>query len=148
MTAQGGPYVQAACFCDLVLEDKSGSLSLVRIIDKLTHVAQGPNPPDQMPPVPYLLKLALMLKNGQARGRHNLRVVPELPSGETEDPLTLTAHFEGDDDNGQNAVINLAFTFKLEGLHWFKVYLDDQFLTALPFRMKYNRLVTGPVVHS
>lgn len=38
--------------------------------------------------------------------------------------------------------MNLAFTFEVEGLYWFNIYLDDEKLTAIPFRVKYNRVVT------
>lgn len=142
MAFEDGPYVQAACFCDLVIEDKSGVLSLIRVIDTLTHTEAGPTPPDDMPPVPYSMKLVLMLKAGLARGRYNLKVVPEKPTGGTENPVVLTAYFDGE-EKGQNVVINVNFTFTIEGLYWFNVYLDDQKLTAMPFRTKYNRLVTG-----
>jgi hypothetical protein len=87
-----------------------------------------------------------MLKSGEARGRHTLRVIPELPSGETLDPLTFTIHFDNSEDGGQNLLLNFGFTFTLEGLHWFKVFLDDAFLTALPFRVKYNRVIAGTSV--
>jgi hypothetical protein len=83
-----------------------------------------------------------MLKSGNARGRHNLKIVPELPSGETETPITVTVHFEGE-EKGQNVTLPLAFTFKFEGLYWFNVYLDEQKMTALPFRVKYDRITVG-----
>jgi len=42
-----------------------------------------PDAPEDMPQFTYTLKLVIMLKSGAARGRHELKVVPELPSGET-----------------------------------------------------------------
>ena len=140
MAFEDGPYVQTACFCDVIIEDKTGVISLIRIIDTLTHTATGANPPDDMPPVPYSLKLVLMLKSGNARGRSNLRIVPELPTGETKEPFVVTTYFEGE-ERGQNVIANISFVFEVEGLYWFNVYLDDQKLTAIPFRIKYNRIV-------
>jgi hypothetical protein len=57
-------------------------LSLIRLIDTLTHTEARPDAPEEMPPMTYTLKLVIMLKPGAARGRHELRIVPELPSGE------------------------------------------------------------------
>ncbi|MDI7274919.1 MAG: hypothetical protein QME94_02965 [Anaerolineae bacterium] len=142
MTTENGPYVQAACFCEMVLEDKTGALSLIRIIDVLTHTSAGPNPPEEMQPFAHELTLVVMLKSGAARGRHELSIVPELPSGETRDPIVLTVHFEGE-ERGHNVVARLVYTFTLEGLYWFGVFLDGEKISAIPLRIKYNRLLTG-----
>jgi hypothetical protein len=144
MAFETGPYIQAACFCNMVLEDKTGVLSLIRVIDTLTHTAQGPNPPDDMPPIHFEGKLVLMIKSGQAVGRHDLKIVPELPSGELHDPISMSVHFDGE-EKGQNIVSNLKFVFAHEGLYWFNVYLDEAKLTAIPFRIRYNRVTTGPL---
>ena len=143
--AGDGPFIQVACFCEQVIEDKTGVLSLIRIIDTLTHGAAGPTPPDEMPPFVYPLKFVLMMKSGAARGRHNVRIQPELPNGSTQDSINITAHFEGE-EKGHNIVANLSFNFTLEGLYWFNVFLDDTKLTAIPFRVKYDRVVLGTSV--
>lgn len=142
MSFEGGPYLQAGCFCETVIEDKTGALSLIRIIDTLTHTEAGPAPPEELVPFPFALKMVLMLKSGKARGRANLRIVPEMPTGASLDPVTLTVHFEGE-EKGQNVITNVALTFEHEGLYWFKVYLDDTVLTAIPLRIRYNRVVVG-----
>ena len=142
MPFEAGPYIQAACFCEMVLEDKEGVLSFIRLIDTVTHAQIGASPPQDMPPVPYEIKLVLMLKSGTAIGRYNLRVVPELPDGSTKDPVVLTVHLEGE-ERGQNLIIRLGLTLEMEVLYWFKVYFEDQKLTQIPLRVKYNRVVTG-----
>lgn len=141
-TSRDGPFIQAACFCETVIEDKSGVLSLIRIIDTLTHSEAGPTPPDDMPAFPYTFKLVLMLKSGEAKGRYNLKIEPELPNGATEKSILVTAYFEGE-EKGQNVVADMAFVFKIEGLYWFSVFLEDKKLTAMPLRVKYNRVVVG-----
>jgi hypothetical protein len=138
-----GPYVQVACICETVIEDKAGVISLIRIIDVLTHEARGPNPPEQMVPIQFRGKLVLMLKSGETRGRHDLTIQPELPSGELENPITMSVHFEGD-ERGQNLITDLQFVFKHEGLHWFNVHINDEKLTSIPFLIRYQRLITGP----
>ena len=134
----GGPYVQAACFCDMVIRDNTNALSLIRVIDTLTHVESGPSPPEKMPPLTHALTLVLMLKSGKARGPVNLRIIPELPSAETAPEFGQTVDFEGG-ERGQNIVLKLVFTFQKPGLYWFRVFLGDEELTAVPFRVKYSR---------
>ena len=137
-----GPFIQAACFCETVIEDKSGVLSLIRLIDTLIHTQAGEAPPEELPPFSHTFKLVIMLKSGDAKGRFNLRVEPELPNGSTEKNVIVTAYFEGE-EKGQNIVADMAYLFKLEGLYWFNVFLDDKKLTSIPLRVKYNRVMIG-----
>jgi len=142
MSFGNGPFVQVACFCENVIDDKSNVLSLIRIIDTITQTAVGNPPPENMPPANMTFKLVIMLKSGVARGRHNLRITPELPDGSTKDSIITTVHFDGE-EKGHNQVANLSFSFPLEGLYWFDVFIDDEKITSLPMRVKYNRVVTG-----
>jgi hypothetical protein len=112
MPFEGGPYVQAACFCDMVVEDKAGVLSLIRVIDTLGTQQIGPNPPREMPPVAHAMKLVIMLKSGRAEGRHDMKIVPSLPNGETENAIDVSVAFEGD-EKGQNLVADFQFIFFL-----------------------------------
>ncbi len=137
-----GPYLQVAGLCDQVIEDKSGALSLIRLIDTLTHTEAGSNPPLDMPKVNYPLKMVIMIKAGSARGRHELQLVPELPSGETKQPYIRSIQMEGE-ERGINHIINMLFTFTMEGLYWFNVYFDNSLLTRIPLKVKYNRSVTA-----
>lgn len=141
MTFEQGPYLQVAGLCEQVIDDKTGALSLIRIIDTITHTEARPEAPVEMPPFPYPMKMVIMLKSGRARGRHELRMVPELPSGEFKPPFTRSVHMEGE-ERGINNVINMVFTFTMEGLYWFNVYFDDSLLTRIPLRIKYNRVLT------
>jgi len=85
------------------------------------------------------------MKAGKLRGRHEVKLVPQLPSGETRPPLVMQVYFEAD-DQGQNLIADMRFTFALEGVYWFAVYFDDDLLTKLPFRIKYLpvRIATTP----
>lgn len=143
MTSEQGPYIQMAGLCEQVIEDKTGALSLIRIVDTITHTEARPDAPAEMPPVTYPMKMVIMLKSGRARGRHELKIVPELPSGELKDPLIRSIQMEGE-ERGVNNIINMVFTFTMEGLYWFNLYLDDSLLTRIPLRVKYNRIVTKP----
>ena len=146
MQFEQGPYIQMAGLCEQVLEESTGVLSLIRIIDTITHTESRPDAPIDMPPVTYPMKMVIMLKSGRARGRHELKMVPELPSGEVKPPLTRSIQLEGE-ERGTNNVINMLFTFPMEGLYWFNIYLDDSLLTRIPMRIKYNRIVTQEPRH-
>ena len=51
------------------------------------------------------------------------------------------------EERGFNNIVNMVFTFTMEGLYWFNVYLDDALLTRIPLRIKYNRIVTSEPRH-
>ena len=140
MPFETGPHIQAAAFCEQVIEDKTGLLSLIRIIDVITHTEARPEPPLEMPPVNWRMKLVLSLKPDRARGRHEIKIVPEEPSGEVEAPMQLSVYMDGE-ERGQNIIFDVAYTFTLEGLYWFQVLFDDALLTKMPFRVKYQRIV-------
>lgn len=141
-----GPYVQVAAFCESVIEEKTGVISLIRVIDTLTHAEHGPNPPHEMPSFQFTIKLVIMLKSGAAKGRHNLRIVPELPNGTTDKSIELTTYFEGE-EKGQNIIVEVTYLFKMEGLYWFDVFLGDANtkITSIPIRAKYERVVIGSI---
>ena len=146
MSFEQGPYIQVAGLCEQVIEDKTGALSLIRIIDTINHTEARPDAPVDMPPIPYPMKMVIMLKSGRARGRHELKIVPEMPSGENKSPLTQSIQMEGE-ERGTNNIINMLFTFTMEGLYWFNIYLDDSLLTRIPMRIKYNRIITPAPAH-
>jgi hypothetical protein len=135
-----GPYIQAACFCQMAFPDNAGSLSLIRLIDTVNITGQGPNPPKDMPPATINLNLVLMLKSGNSQGRYEIKIVPELPNGSSLDPQIYSIRLEGE-EKGHNLIISIAFTFSLEGLYWFWVYFDDERFTAIPIRIKYDRII-------
>lgn len=132
MAFESGPYVISAALCRDFIEDSEGSCSLIRIINGLTHRASAP----EMPPVKADFKAVVMLAPGRLRGRHEVRVVPQLPSGETWAPMIFPVHFQG--ESGAPAIrADVAFTFTMEGLYWFVVYFDGVPLTRIPFDVKY-----------
>jgi len=141
MPYEEGPYIQLACFCDQVIEDKSGALSLIRIIDTITRDVNDPSAPEEMQKFLFPLTLVLSLKSGTARGRNTLTVKPEVPTGEIKEPLDFTVHFEGE-ERGTNVIVRLNFLFEYEGLYWFEIWLADKKLTAIPLRVRYNRTLT------
>jgi len=142
MPFETGPYLKAAVFCEKVLREADGVMSFIRVVDRVTITATGPDAPVTMPKTPYNITAVIALTSGQSRGRHEIRIEPEEPSGLKKPAFLATVQMEGE-DRGANVVLNMLFTFEMEGLYWFYVYLDDTLLTKMPFRMMYARMSTG-----
>lgn len=133
-----GPYLQAAVFAERVLHERDGVLSLVRIVDRLGVQATGDAPEELPEGASAKVTLVVMLKSGDARGRHRLTIRPELPSGLRSEPRGFDVLFEGE-DRGVNVIVDLDVAL-MEGLHWFIVTLGDVELTRVPLRIAYQRL--------
>ncbi len=140
MPFERGPYLSVAAFCEQVIEDKSGSLSLIRIVDRLSVTAQGLDAPEEMPASNFNWTFVLALKSGEARGSHEIKVVPELPSGETLPPSILSIHLEGG-NRGANLISKFDMPLTMPGVYWFKIYLGGEFLTRMPLEVIYSRIV-------
>lgn len=145
MSFESGPYLTLATFCEQVIEDKSGVLSLIRIVDRMNITTQGPNAPEQMPPANLSWFLVLNLKSGMARGSCEVKIEPELPSGLRLPSLTLSAHLEGE-NKGQNLISKMDLRLEEPGVYWFRIYFNDVFVTQVPVEVIYSRIVTPPPV--
>ena len=141
MAADTGPYLVAALFCEQVIEDKGGSLSFIRIVDRMHVQTQGPNAPEQMPPVTLNWNLVLMFKSGQAKGSIAIDIEVEPPSGIRTPKTTMTGYFEGG-IRGVNIITKAAMRFTQSGLYWFRIYVAGQFATAIPAEIIYLRTIT------
>jgi hypothetical protein len=141
MPFETGPYLKTAFFCEKVLREADGVMSFIRVVDRVTITATGPDAPETMPKTPYNITAVIALASGQSRGRHEIRIEPEEPSGLKKTPFLATVQMEGE-DRGANVIVNMLFTFEMEGLYWFHVYFDDTLLTKMPFRMMYARMST------
>lgn len=143
MSFERGPYVTLAAFCEQVIEDKSGVLSLIRVVDRMSIVAQGADAPEHMPEASLNWVLVLSLKSGDLRGSYPIRIEPVLPSGEKLSPVTLSVHLEGG-NRGQNILSKMNLRLEMPGVYWFKVYFGEEFLTQVPVEVIYSRIVTPP----
>ena len=137
-----GPYVQTAVLCEKVLREADGVVSLIRVVDVITHTEQRPDAPVEMPVIHYPLYLMLTLKSGTAKGRHEITIIPEMPSGETLAPISVSVRMEGE-GKGATITSRIDIPYKLEGLYWFTIKFDDKVLTRMPLEVRYSRLVTG-----
>jgi len=143
MPFETGPYLKSAVFCERVLREADGVLSLIRLVDRLTISTAGPGAPDTMPKTPYRITAVIMLTSGAARGSHEIKIETEEPSGlKTKPPFLTTVHMEGQ-DRGANVILDMHLMLEMEGLYWFHVYFDDTLISKMPFNVMYGRVSTG-----
>jgi hypothetical protein len=133
-----GPYVQLATFCDRVLQEQDGVLSIIRMVDRINVSAQGTDAPAELPDSRVKTTLVVILKSDDARGRHELKIRVNLPSGQTAEEQKLDVIFDGD-ERGVNLILEMEFAV-IEGLYWFDVLLNEQLLTRVPLRVSYQRI--------
>lgn len=135
-----GPFVQIATVCAAPLQEANGSLSLIRIMDRIP--LQGFT--DEMKPQPLQqLFLVIILKSGGTKGKYHMKVVPETPSGKRLEGPVMSILFEGE-ERGVAAVIPVPLVAEEEGLYWFDVLIEQQLLTRVPLRVMYQKIQPIP----
>jgi len=139
MNSTSGPFLQAALFCDKVLQEQDGTLSAIRIIDRVLQTYQGPEITEGMPSVKINISVLVALKSGDFRGKKELKITPKSPSGLIMPGFSGPLLFEGD-ERGVNVILMYSFDTKEEGLYWFDVQLDDELLTRMPLRIIYQKI--------
>lgn len=140
-----GPFVKAAFFCERVLTEKDDVLTPIRIVDRFTLRATGPNPPDEMAGVPLALTTVIMLIAGSARGRKSLDIQMQHPDGLRQETgkKTLPIIFEEAENKGTTVTFVQRFTATQEGTYWFDVSVDGHLLTRMPLLIRYVPLRTS-----
>jgi hypothetical protein len=137
------PYLAVAVLCDKALEERDKTISLIRIID--TFYLQAP---PQMPLPPGLnplitMTLFLSFKGLEAKGRYEVKLRLYDPSGisvldsQQQKDQTWIISFSGEEkEQGANLIVNFGMPFKSFGSYWFEVFLDDELITKVPFRLR------------
>ena len=134
-----GPYLNAALLCEKILQEQDGALSIIRMIDRITLTAPASSSPEALPPLPFSCRLLLAFKSGSAKGKSTVKVKIETPSGIKLPEQLLPVLFEGD-DRGVNLNLALNMVLDQEGLYWFEILLEEDFLTRVPLRVLYQRV--------
>jgi hypothetical protein len=126
------PYITAALLCERVIQEKDGSLTIVRIADRMQYQLQtvGAQLPEGMKPMVPIQGI-VSIKSGPVTGDHKIKVVVERPNGNRKEILAHPVTFLGG-DQGQNIIINLGLGVEQDGLYWFDVIFDEDVLTRIP----------------
>lgn len=136
-----GPWLEAAVICDRWLTEQDGVISIIRVIDQINLAVGGPDLPAEMPEGQLQLKMVVLLRSGEAKGRHPFQLIVELPSGQRLDPQGGDLHFTGE-ERGVNLLLDVQ-TPAVEGLYWIDIIVSGKLLTRVPLRLNYARLPGG-----
>jgi len=129
-----------AVFCESVLREVDGRVSLIRLVDQL-NVAGALK---EMQPQPVTLHMVVGFKAGMAHGKYTIRVAGTLPQSGTElIAAEQGVYFEGE-DRGVNAIFVLNMVLPEEGAYWFDVLLQGVPVTRVPLRIMYQQMVAPP----
>ena len=138
-----GPYLAAAVLCEKVLQEKDGVLSAIRLVDRFIITASGTEPPGQMPKVNISITALIIFKSGNARGSRTVTIRAIKPSGFVLPDTLLSMFLEGEDDRGVSLIANIVLEDSEEGVYWFEVLCNDDFVTRMPLRVVYHRVGRG-----
>lgn len=131
-----GPFIALAVLCELVLDEKDGVLSVIRIVDTLT-INMSDSPPGLKPAVD--ITAVLSFKSGSYQGKRLLKIAPTDPTGVKLQPVqSFLAVFEGN-ERGANFIIKMLMPADKEGVYWFDILLDETFMTRMPLRIKHQQ---------
>ena len=134
-----GPFVSLAVFCDQAIEDKSGVLTIIRIVDQVTLMAAGPDAPEELPPGAAInTTLVIGLKAGQARGRQALQVTFVHPDGSRHPGPELNFHLAGLEHSGQNFILKAGVALSDAGIYWAEVWINKRLVTRTPLDVRYE----------
>lgn len=126
-----GPHVTAALICERAIEEKDGTLTLARVIDKLTFQ----QPPEQGDTVvmlaPTTLAVVLALKNGRAGREYKVELSVVAPNGEVRRHSPRPVYVGGA-HNGLNLIAQILFSAQQEGTYNFDFLLDGKFIARAP----------------
>jgi hypothetical protein len=136
-----GPFLTAAVFAEKVLQERDGTKSLIRIVDRVTQSAVGPSPPESMQPIDWEAVIFIQLKPGQARGSTTFRIVEEMPNGLSREISAGSFNFLGGPNQGADIVAPIKIRLEMAGLYWFDVEIEGRVLTRMPLEVLYERRV-------
>jgi hypothetical protein len=132
------PYVAAATFCEVALQEKDNVYSLIRIFDTITVRVAAGKPPLSL----QQLTLMVILRSGDATGKYDVRLMLRRPSGEQREVLSAAIEFTGEE---RGANIRATLQLRVEsGLHWVDVLVNGEKLTSVPLRIVLQALEPLP----
>jgi uncharacterized protein DUF6941 len=132
------PYLQMAVFCEKILREADGVLSVIRVIDRLVHFGSD----KEMQPFTHQFFVCLTFKSGFMNSKMTIWIKPKSPEGRQLAEMSFPVLFEGY-DRGAGVLVQLSFTFESEGLYWFDVFVEDELVTRMPMRVLYQQTVSS-----
>jgi hypothetical protein len=134
--ASRGPYLVLAGFFEAVVEEKSGILTLVRLIDKIAISTNHPGI-TRLPPIPLSTHLVVSFRGQELEGSGVVSIQPSKPSGEALPKRDIP--FVYDKPTGMNLNIAIEMLADQEGYYWFDIFLDGELITRTPLQIAFER---------
>ena len=125
-----------------ILNEVDGTVSLVRLIQRINVRAHGTQVPETLPAGRVSLHMYVLLWGGESRGRHMITIRRESPSGLSADIATLPVHLEPG-NRSEGIELDLLMDVDQEGLYWFDVVFEGRVLTRTPLEIRYEPLPQG-----
>jgi len=138
------PLVYVAAFCERVLQEQDGTISLIRIIDRVTAALPEGVLPGQVNSLQVNVNAMLGFKSGPVMGTHDVGLRIRNPQGEIQETKSsVPMNFLGG-HQGINLVFSLGFEARLPGVHWIDVLLGDYVITSMPLEVVYQESQAAP----
>jgi hypothetical protein len=134
-----GPYLQYAVLCERVVVDQDKIISLFRIVDRFKIQADK----DELPPGILTPTVAVAFKSGDAKGKHQVRVIANDPQGKAIAKVEAIINLLGN-NHGEMMRATMAIPITTTGLHWIDVYLNSRLITRMPAQIDYAKVQPTP----
>jgi hypothetical protein len=130
------PFLAAAIFCEKILEEKDGTISAIRIANRIQFTPKGPGISLETHPADINIMALISFRVNAMKGKHDFKF--NSNSSILVEPLNLNAETLIDAVEGgvQNIMLDLSFSVKREGVIWFDVLLDEELITRMPLRIQ------------
>lgn len=129
-------YLHAATFCEKVLQEADGVLSLIRMVDRFNVMGET----EEMSPIILSFMVYISFKSGFMRGKQKVALRPKSPTGKDLPAMEFPVLFEGDDDRGPAMAFQVNWPAAEEGVFWWDLYLNEELVTRMPLRVTYQRM--------
>lgn len=131
-------YLHVATFCEKVLREADGVLSLIRMFDRFNVIGES----EEMQTTLLSFMVFISFKSGFMRGKQRIALRPQSPTGKELPAMEFPVLFEGDNDRGPAIGFQVNWPVEEEGVFWWDLYLNEELVTRMPLRVTYQRLRT------
>jgi hypothetical protein len=134
-----GPHLDVAVICEDFIQEKDGTYSVVRLVNRLTMHDTAPEPGTV---VVLPLKLLVGFKAGGIIGPRTFSLYLDTPSGQRREFLKdCPLNFQGG-DTGFVAPIQILLPYEGDGTYWIDVISDHKQHSRIPLTIKYDKGVS------
>jgi len=134
------PMLQIAVFCERILEENDGVMSIMRIVDRVIISTDK----DEMQPGMVELGIVVAVKSGDAIGKRKVKLVGVDPKGESIFQILSEFDLKGA-GHGTRIAKQIPIPVASPGMHWCDVYIDNQLHTKMPLDIVYRKRVPEPL---